>query len=479
MNKILDKRRAGVLLHPSSLPSGGFGADASRFLDFIHDAGLRVWQMLPLGPTHKDRSPYHCLSVHAINPELLCLDWLIEKGWLTPADGRSRHDAIQQAAKAFFAQANSSDRAAFDEMCHARAHWLDDYALYRALRDEHHGRPWWDWPPPLRDRDVAALHEARARLSARVDTVRFEQFVADAQWRQLRDAARERGVMLLGDMPIFVAHDSADVWAHRSCFKLDEAGQPRVIAGVPPDYFSATGQCWGNPLYDWDAMQAQGFEWWIRRLETEFSRFDVVRIDHFRGFEASWEIPAGEKTAVNGKWVKVPGDVLFDALLAHFGHLPLVAEDLGLITPEVHRLREKYALPGMAVLQFAFDGGADNPYLPHNIKTDTVAYTGTHDNDTTVSWFEELDAEKQSYVIDYLGHPHEPMPWPLIRTALRSVACLAILPMQDLQSLGRGHRMNTPGTANDRNWTWKFAWSDMPPDLASRLHRLVNLYGRG
>jgi 4-alpha-glucanotransferase len=480
LKSTIDKRRAGVLLHPTSLPGGDLGPDAERFLDFARDAGLSVWQVLPLGPTHADRSPYHCLSVHAIDPSLISLDRLVQQQWLEglPAtnDTGARRVALAMAYTGMRSN-GSGHRALFEAFCEDDAEWLDNYALFQALREDGGERPWWEWPAPLRDREPKALAVAATRYGARIEEIRFEQFVAVSQWEQLRDAARARGILLLGDMPIFVARDSAEVWAHRDSFKLDAAGQPLVVAGVPPDYFSATGQYWGNPLYDWDAMRAQEFSWWRARMETELSRFDLVRVDHFRGFVACWEIPANEITAVNGKWVEVPGQELFDALIERFGRLPLVAEDLGLITEDVHVLRERYGMPGMAVLQFAFDGGADNPYLPHNIKPDTVVYTGTHDNDTTLSWFLSLSAQQQLRVVDYLGYLHEPMPWPLIRTALMSTAQLAVIPMQDLLGLGQGHRINTPGT-NKGNWQWKFSWDDVAPDLAPGVNRLVLLYGR-
>jgi 4-alpha-glucanotransferase len=279
-------------------------------------------------------------------------------------------------------------------------------------------------------------------------------------------------------MPIFVAHDSVDVWAQRDYFMLDADGQPTVVAGVPPDYFSAQGQRWGNPLYRWKRMQTDGFRWWIARMTTEFRRFDLLRVDHFRGFEACWEIPAADETAVNGRWVKAVGEALFEVLRSHFGTLPLVAEDLGLITPEVLALRDKYELPGMEILQFAFDSGADNPYLPHNHRKMGVVYTGTHDNDTTLGWFENLPAERQLRVVEYLGYPHEPMPWPLVRAALASASQLAIMPMQDILGLGRGQRMNTPGTT-EGNWSWRFRWEQIAPDLGERLLRMARLYGRG
>jgi 4-alpha-glucanotransferase len=477
----IDRRRAGVLLHPTSLPGGDLGSQALRFLDFVRDAGLTVWQVLPLGPTHADGSPYHCLSVHAINPALISLENLVQRGWLAQlpmrADAAMRRAAFEQAHRSLLARARAEERAAFEEFCADEDKWLRDYALYQALREDNGEQPWWQWPQPVRDRDTAALAETQRRLGTRIEAIRFEQFVAVDQWQQLHAAARERGILLFGDMPIFVAHDSAEVWAHRDCFKLDERGQPTAVAGVPPDYFSATGQYWGNPMYDWECMRKQGFAWWIARMETELSRFDIVRVDHFRGFEACWEIPASETTAVNGRWVKAPGAALFDALIERFGRLPLVAEDLGLITPEVIALRENYGMPGMAVLQFAFDGGADNPYLPHNLKSDLAVYTGTHDNDTTASWFEGLSAQQQLRVVDYFGYLHEPMPWPLIRAALMSVGRLAVIPMQDFLGLGRGHRMNMPGTSNG-NWGWRFSWDDVPPDLTQAAKRLISLYGR-
>jgi 4-alpha-glucanotransferase len=476
-NAILDKRRAGVLLHPTSLPSSDLGPDAERFLDFMQTAGLSVWQMLPLGPTHADGSPYHCLSVHAISPALVSLGRLVESGWLKQApvvgDAAARRAALVEAR----AGLGAGDRSAFERFCHDQEAWLDNYTLYRALREEHEERPWWQWEPALRAREPKALADAEARLAERRMELRFEQFAAASQWQMLRAEARRRGILLFGDMPIFVAHDSAEVWAQPERFKLDAVGQPRVVAGVPPDYFSRDGQRWGNPIYDWDFMRAHGFSWWVARMATELSRFDLVRIDHFRGFEACWEIPASQPTAVNGQWIKAPGEAIFDTFLTRFGKLPLAAEDLGLITPEVEMLRDRYGLPGMSVLQFAFEGDADNPYLLHNIEANRVVYTGTHDNDTTLGWFEQLDASKQQRVREYLGNRDEPMPWALTRAALMSVGRWAVVPMQDLLGLGSAHRMNRPGT-NAGNWAWKFVWPNVPQDLASRVRQLIELYGR-
>ena len=475
---ILDKRRAGVLLHPTSLPGGDLGPNAYRFADFLAQAGFSVWQMLPLGPTrHDDASPYNCLSAHAGNPRLVSPGRIGEWGWLEPATAGDGREALHHAFRAFGSRASGEERAAYEAFRESEQAWLEDYALFEALRKEHHGLAWWEWPPALRDRGPDALGQARARLAADIEEVRFEQFVFARQWRELKAYANERGVLLFGDMPIFVAHDSTEVWAHREYFLLDAAGQPLMVAGVPPDYFSATGQRWGNPLYDWERMRADGFRWWTIRLRTELQRFDLIRVDHFRGFEACWEIPAAAATAENGRWAKAPGRELFAALTRELGALPLVAEDLGFITPAVHALREQYGFPGMKILQFAFDSGPDNPYLPHNHSADCVVYTGTHDNDTTRAWFEDLPPEKQLAVVEYLGYRHEPMPWPLIRAALMSVARLAVLPLQDILGLGRGQRMNTPGTTSG-NWRWRFEWDQLTEDVGAKLKRLIALYGR-
>lgn len=482
---VLDRRRAGVLLHPTSLPGDGdngtLGADARRFVDFLADSGFSVWQTLPLGPTHADRSPYQCLSVHAGNPRLIDFAALEDDGWLPRGAaslaraGDDRRRLLAQALSGYRARGES---AGLDGFVAAQAFWLEDYALYAALRHESGQQPWWQWPAALCDRDPAALSEARVRLAEEIGLVRFEQFLFFSQWQRLRDYAHARGVRLFGDLPIFVAQDSADVWAQRANFDLDDSGQPRAVAGVPPDYFSDTGQRWGNPLYDWGYMQADGFRFWLERLRTQLALFDLVRIDHFRGFQAYWSIPADETTAVNGQWVEAPGELLFETLRQSFGQLPLVAEDLGLITPEVTALRERFALPGMTVLQFAFDGGPDNPHLPHNHVVNSAVYTGTHDNDATLAWYEQLAGPAQQAVLDYLGHPPEAMPWPLMRAAFASVARLAMLPMQDLLEMGAGQRMNLPGRT-EGNWGWRFDWAALTPGLGARLRQLVRIYGRG
>lgn len=484
-NSALRHRQAGILLHPTSLPGPGIAGDlghaAYRFVEFLGASGMGVWQTLPLGPTHADGSPYQCLSVHAASPALISLDWLVDRGWLAKSDPKRRDACLTSAYRGFVKgralQANAGLYAEHDTFVEREADWLEDYALYAALRADQGGRPWLEWPSSLRDRDPDALEGARKRLAKEIAQVRFEQFVFFKQWSELRAYAHEHGVRLFGDMPIFVAHDSAEVWAHREYFAIDKHGTALTVAGVPPDYFSATGQRWGNPHYRWNRMRSDGFHWWIRRMHTQLELFDLIRVDHFRGFEAFWEIPAAAKTAVEGRWVKAPGKALLSTLYASFDTLPLVAEDLGVITPEVEKLRRHFDLPGMKILQFAFDGGPDNPYLPHNHERDGVVYTGTHDNDTTLAWYQGLDAPTRRYIDDYLGRPSDAMPWPLIRCALASVATLAVVPMQDVLALGKGHHMNRPGT-NEGNWRWRFSWDQVASDLAARLNHLTAMYGR-
>jgi 4-alpha-glucanotransferase len=491
-HSILDRRRAGVLLHITSLPGGrdhgSLGRDAYRFVDFLADCGISVWQTLPIGPTHPDGSPYQCLSAHAGNPLMIDLQWLADRGWLQDVEAwsesassvSSRSGALRAAFEVFKQTPQDEHWRAYGEFVTAHDGWLPDYALFIALREELDRRPWQDWPVPLRERQPAALEAARLRLAERVAQVKFEQFVFFQQWRELREYARQRGVLLFGDMPIFIAGDSADVWAHQDYFDLRDDGYARVVAGVPPDYFSAIGQRWGNPHYNWTRMEADGFSWWLERFRSQLALYDWVRIDHFRGFEAYWEIPAESETAIHGHWVEAPGAALLEAVFAALdgSGLPLVAENLGIITPEVEALRTRFDIPGMLVLQFAFDGGPGNPYLPHNHSANNVVYTGTHDNDTTLSWYEGLPEEQQRHVREYLGDPGLPMPRALMQSALASVARLAILPMQDVLEQGAGHRMNTPGTMGGNNWRWRFTWDQLNDEKAAELARMVRLYGR-
>mgnify|MGYP006283774279 CR=1 FL=1 len=487
----LDRRRAGILLHPSSLPGGAgngdLGPDAYRFVDFLVGAGFSVWQTLPLGPTHGDLSPYAAQSVHAGNEQLVGLEPLVDRGWLdaarpaSPDPDRAREERLEMldaAYRGFLDRAGDADREAFAAFQETHRAWLDDYVLFRTIRKHHQDLPWWQWPEDLRDRVPGALADIRARHGECLDRFRFQQYLFFDQWRSLRAYANAQGVLSFGDLPLFVSQDSADVWAHRASFRLGPDGRPEVVAGVPPDYFSATGQRWGNPHYDWEYLEDTGFGWWVERFRTQLELFDLLRIDHFRGLESFWEIEASADTAVDGRWVRAPGARLLETLRETFDHLPLVAEDLGIITPEVERLRDDFHLPGMKVLQFAFGGEADNPYLPHNYEPNAVVYTGTHDNNTTLGWFRELDPATRDHVCEYFGCAEDAVPAVLARAAFASVALLAVMPMQDVLGLGGDERMNTPGTHADGNWRWRFEWSQLDPGAGGEYRHALGLYGR-
>ena len=488
----LDKRRSGVLLHPTSLPgpyaNGVLGEDAYRFVDFLEAVGFSIWQTLPLGPTHGDGSPYQSLSVHAGNPKLIDLQWIVDKGWLEEqdfhhclADVFGRAQCILLAFNAFHKiceeDEHDADCVVFAQFIEEQAFWLDDYALYCALKKEHQQKSWLDWPEAIKNRRKKALDEAKVQLKNEIFYYQFEQYLFFSQWLSLKDYANNKGVYLFGDLPIFVAHDSADVWAQRKFFKLDKQGESEVVAGVPPDYFSATGQRWGNPHYQWDIIEKAKFSWWVERIKTQQYLFDLVRIDHFRGFEASWEIPAEEETAINGQWVKSPGKKLLTALYKAYPDLSLVAEDLGIITAEVDELREEFNLPGMKILQFAFSGEASNPYLPHNHQVNSVVYTGTHDNDTTLSWIESLNEDEKQNIRQYFNFPYDPLNQVMMSRTMASVAKLAILPLQDLMNLGEGYRMNTPGTV-EGNWQWRFSWDQLSDEAKSSARQMNVIFGR-
>ncbi len=490
MTTLLEHRRAGVLLHITSLPgpgeNGDLGEEAYHFIKFLHNTGIRVWQTLPLGQPHSDGSPYQCLSAHAGNTALINLDWLKKKGWLKADDWCkdchaqacfSKKCLLAKAYQGFQLIATPEDQENFRQFCEQKAHWLDDFALFMALRAEFGQRCWNEWPDYLKQRHPLAMKEARRRLRGVIDSIRFEQYVFFSQWHELKAFAKQHDVLLFGDIPIFVSYDSVDVWANREVFKLDVSGEMSVVAGVPPDYFSATGQRWGNPHYDWDYLEQTKFHWWIDRMQTQLDLFDIVRIDHFRGLEAAWEIPAHEKTAINGEWVLAPGKKLLSAIKQVFSDIPLVAEDLGIITPEVDELRNSFHLPGMKILQFAFGDDAKNPYLPHNYQRNSVVYTGTHDNDTTLGWYYSLSDLEKHHIYQSLGTPAMKMPLALMQAAFASVANLAIVPMQDILELGSNDRMNTPGTV-EGNWKWRFSWSQLTTDQVNELMRLLRLFGR-
>ncbi len=475
-------REAGVLLHISSLPSanyvGDLGADAKKFVDVLQQMKVKVWQTLPINMPHADNSPYQCLSAHAGNPDFISLETLVADGLLSPDDlvlddthGTTQPKAhlFDKAYQNFNQQITdglyAKQKIAFKAFCKKQAHWLVDFALFIALRIKFNQTGWQYWPEAYKNRDESILKLAKKELADDITRIQFTQYLFFSQWHALKSYAASKDVRLFGDIPIFVAYDSADVWAEPQFFKLDVDKNMTVVAGVPPDYFSTTGQRWGNPHYNWDAMLADGFSWWVSRMATQSELFDMVRIDHFRGLEAAWEIPTTEETAMNGQWVTAPGCPLLKAIKHALPNVTLIAEDLGIITSEVDALREKYHLPGMKILQFAFGGQDDNPYLPHNIEPDSVVYTGTHDNDTTVGWYNALDDQQRHYFHAYLAALHSEehvasMPRDLIIMALETRANLAIIPMQDILGLDGTHRMNVPGTSTG-NWHWRFDWSQL------------------
>ncbi len=490
MSNSLNRRRAGILLHISSLPgeggNGDLGQEAYNFVSFLHDSGVTVWQTLPLGMPHDDGSPYQCLSAHAGNPAFINIKWLDEKGWLQTREQNGCSDAENDFDKKFLltrvfsgfqTNADKKDKDSFDQFCQDQASWLDDFALFFTLRQEYKMRCWNQWPVSLKNRKPEAIKKATLRFKSSIERVKFEQFVFFEQWRELKAFAKEKNVLLFGDIPIFVSYDSSDVWANREVFKLDKNAEMSVVAGVPPDYFSETGQRWGNPHYDWNYLKKTSFKWWVDRIKTQSELFDILRIDHFRGLESAWEIPADEDTAVNGQWVAAPGKALLKAIEKECRSIALIAEDLGVITEAVDALRNEFNLPGMKILQFAFDGSADNFYLPHNHEVNSVVYTGTHDNDTTLGWFNSLNDHEKHRVYEYLGFSNTSMPFTLIGTALGSVANLAIIPMQDILELGSDDRMNIPGTSKG-NWSWRFEWSQLTNERAGRLGHLVRMFGR-
>ena len=470
-------RASGLLLHVTSLPSphgiGDVGPAASAWVDRLHEAGQRWWQALPLGPTGYGDSPYQPLSSFAGNELLISPDWLVEDGFIRASDcaGQSfpetavdyeavvpfKHRLLEMAWTNFKGGARPDLASAFEQFCHEHAHWLEDYALFRVLKVRYQGDYYLKWPAELVQRSPAALARARQDLASQMGLVCFAQFLLWRQGARLKQHAKAKGVRLIGDLPFFVSPDSSDVWANPELFLLDERRRPRVVAGVPPDYFSSQGQLWGNPIYDWDALHRTGYQWCIDRLRALLAHVDVIRLDHFRAFAAAWHIPASAQTAQTGQWAAGPGAEFFTAVQRELGALPFIAEDLGVITPDVRALRDQFHLPGMRVLQFAFDGHSDNPYLPHNYVSNAVVYTGTHDNPTTRGWYEDLPGAQRQHVWSCLRRPSgesNEVAGELVRLAWSSSAALAIAPLQDLLNLGPEARMNVPGRA-DGNWRWR------------------------
>ena len=503
-------RASGVLLHPTSLPGrfgiGDLGKEACAFVDFLAATGQRYWEILPLGPSGSSDSPYQARSALAGNTLLVSPERLLDEGFLVRKDLADVPDfpedrvafkrvrpfkrkLLGKAYERFRKGGAAGLRAEFDDFCLRHAAWLDDYALYRALRDASGGIVWNQWEEGLARRDPAALRDARERLGEQVEAEKFAQFLFFRQWASLREHCRQRGIRIFGDVPIFVAHDSADVWTHPDQFKLDARGAPRVMAGVPPDYFSSTGQIWENPVYDWDRMKADGFPWWIARIRAALDMVDVARVDHFRGFLASWEIPGGDPTAERGQWVTAPGRELFEALRAALGDLPLVAEDLGTITPDVDALREACGFPGTRVLQFAFSEDSTGRDLPHNYPRNVVAYTGTHDNNTVVGWIgsragvdstrsEEQVRRECELALKYVGcRDRKEIHWDFIRAVFASAAHTAIVPIQDVLGMGPESRMNVPGTRTG-NWAWRLRPGSISDEACARLREMTELYGR-
>jgi 4-alpha-glucanotransferase len=494
-------RCSGILLHPTSHPGrygiGELGTEAYQFIDFLAQSSQKIWQILPLGPTGYGNSPYMSFSAIAGNHLLISLDILREKNLLSDADLEDIPDfpldqvdfdkliawkipLLRKAAGNFVKSSDTILYKQFAGFCRGNADWLEDYALFMALSHAYEGKAWMEWPKEIRERHWGALETPKQELQEEIFLHKFLQFEFFEQWLALKRYANALGIEIVGDIPIYVSHNSADVWANPQVFRLDtETGNPVEVAGVPPDYFSETGQLWGNPLYNWDYLKHTGFDWWVRRLKGVLSLVDIIRIDHFRGLEAYWAVAFGQENAINGRWIKAPGYDLFNTIRDRLGKLPIIAEDLGDIDQAVLDFRDHFAFPGMKILHFAFGGDAGNPYLPFNVERNCVIYTGTHDNNTTVGWFQDNanDYEK-ARLYQYLGAPSgQGVAWDLIRLAYSSVANQAIVPLQDVLSLGSDARMNTPSVA-EGNWSWRYRQEALTTEYSDRLRDLVNFFGR-
>ena len=479
-------RASGILLHPTSLPgqhtTGDLGTEGFEFVDLLVQAGQSYWQILPLNPPGYGNSPYSAYSAYAgntslISPAKLAEDGLLQSGEFSCLDLNGRSVALASAFEKFQASPESPLRSEFDYFLNSNSWWLDDFAIYCALKTAHKGKPWYEWPAQLKMREATAIDAIGSELAREILAEKFYQYIFFRQWLAVKRYANEKGIRIIGDIPIFVALDSVDVWCNRDMFKLEPDGSPTVVAGVPPDYFSKTGQRWGNPIYRWETMSSDDFGWWTARIAFNLETLDTVRLDHFIGFSRNWEIPAGEDTAENGRWVDVPGADLLSTLKRRLGDISLIAEDLGSMTPEVEALRDAFGLPGMRILQYGFGGDADNRDLPHNYISNTVAYTGTHDNNTTAGWYRAAPKNVRAHCRKYLGSNGRAMHWDMIDVLLASVADTAIIPMQDVLGLGSEHRMNTPATTRG-NWSWRLEDGAFTSEIAARLRERVELFGR-
>lgn len=491
-------RTSGIILHPTSLPGpdgiGDLGPEAYLWLNFLADCGCSHWQVLPLGPTGYGDSPYQCFSAFAGNPYLISPTLLLDEHLLTREDLADRPEfpiervdfgevirwktTLLDRSYANFRKSNAKNiKIEFEKFVEQEAAWLDDFGLFMSIKEQQGGGSWIEWPAELRQRDQTALAAFQQEQSDSILRHKFRQFLFFRQWEKLHLYAKRKGISIIGDVPIFVALDSADAWSHTELFHMDAAGQPTFVAGVPPDYFSPTGQLWGNPLYNWQVHQSSGYAWWIQRVQAALKLFDLIRLDHFRGFAGYWEVPYGKLTAEIGRWVKGPGEEFFQALTMAFGELPIIAEDLGEITPDVVTLRDQFALPGMKILQFAFAGDADDPFLPHNYPVNCVAYSGTHDNDTSVGWYRNVTEKERDFYRRYMARSGEDVAWDLIRGVWSSVAMIALAPMQDFLSLDSEARMNYPGRPSG-NWFWRITPTALSSKLQERIFENNLLYSR-
>ncbi len=492
------ERASGILLHPTSLPGpygiGTIGKAAREFIDFLVKAKQQYWQILPLGPTGFADSPYQCYSAFAGNPNLIDFDLLITEGLLSQADlaafpdtgdGPVQFDLVQNARKPLLVKAFRTFNETADQLSRTRYRnfikeeyrWLNDYALFRAIKDHFNGLPWYQWEEKARKRDPETIRQLQSDLHDQIEFYKFTQHLFFRQWNQIRNYARKKKISIIGDIPLYISLDSSDAWANPGLFEFDEEGLPIRVGGVPPDYFSETGQLWGNPLYRWTVNKKEVYDWWVDRIRTNLAMADIIRIDHFRGFAAYWAVPYSEKTAINGKWIPGPGKEFFDVMKQEIGALPIIAEDLGVITPDVEELRDGFAFPGMKILQFAFDSAEANDYLPHNYTRNYIVYTGTHDNDTVKGWFEKASSADKKMALQYMNTKGQEIHWDFIRLAWSSVADTAIVPMQDLLGLDTTGRMNLPGTTVN-NWLWRANAHDFTPMLAEKLAEITLLFGR-